>query len=326
MSTLSSLRRRQATKGSGGWKQAGLLQSQLILFNSRRKWGLLYSLATLSGILCVPGVLGEISLEQSVFAIIQNIALLPLISLLIATGMYILNDLVDADLDRANGKKRPIPSGMVSKRQAWVFVVFTNGLASLLAALTLNESSMLLVAPMMAIGIMYSAPNIALMDRFVVKTLSISVFYVVCALLGITSTYGTELAMESPGVPIFSMTLFGIMIFISSTLNDLGDVDGDRAARRRTMPVVLGTGGTIKVLCLLAFGAIVLSLIAYEMVGPLSVFMAASFFLLVIMRLRRIGREVESLNVDAARREHKKIFPMHMVLQLLLAVGAVMVL
>jgi 4-hydroxybenzoate polyprenyltransferase len=176
MSTLSSLRRQQGTQESGARKQAGLLRSQLILFNSRRKWGLLYSLATLSGILCVPGVLGEVALEQNVLGVIQNLALLPLISLLIATGMYILNDLVDADLDRANGKKRPIPSGLVSKRQAWFFVMFTNGLAALLAALTLNEASMLLVVPMMAIGIMYSAPRVALMDRFIVKTLSRSVF------------------------------------------------------------------------------------------------------------------------------------------------------
>jgi 4-hydroxybenzoate polyprenyltransferase len=325
MSTFPSLRRQRATEGSGVRRQAGLLQSQVILFNSRKKWGLLYSLATLSGVLCVPGVLAEIPLEQSPFGVIQNVALLPLISLLIATGMYILNDLVDADLDRANGKQRPIPSGAVSKRQAWVFIGLTNGLALLLAGLTFNEVSMLLVAPMMAIGVMYSAPKIALMDRFVVKTLSISIFYAICALLGITSAYGMELALESPAVPIFSMTLLGIMIFISSTLNDLGDVDGDRAARRRTIPVVLGTRDTIKVLSMLSLGAVVLSLIVYGIIGPLSVFMAAMFFLLVIVRLRRIGHEVERMNVDAARREHKKIFPMHMVLQLLLAVGAVMI-
>ena len=325
MSTLSSLRRQQATRGSGGRKQTGFLRSQLILFNSRRKWGLLYSLATVSGILCVPGVLGEIALEQSIFGSIQNLAFLPLISLLIATGMYILNDFVDADLDRANGKKRPIPSGLVSKRQAWIFILSTNGLALIMAALTLNEASMLLVAPMMAIGIMYSAPKIALMDRLVVKTLSISIFYAICALLGITSAYGMPLALENPEVPIFSMTLFGIMIFISSTLNDLGDVDGDRAARRRTMPVVLGTEGTIKILSLLALGAIGLSLIAYEEIGPLSVLMPVMFFFLVIVRLRRIGREVKRMDVDSARREHKKIFPMHMILQLLLAVGAILI-
>ena len=52
---------------------------------------------------------------------------LPLSTLLIITGMYVLNDLFDADLDRINGKtNRPIPSGKVSKGHALLFVVVTN--------------------------------------------------------------------------------------------------------------------------------------------------------------------------------------------------------
>jgi geranylgeranylglycerol-phosphate geranylgeranyltransferase len=133
------------------------------------------------------------------------------------------------------------------------------------------------------------------------------------------------LALENPGVPIFSMILLGVMIFISSTLNDLGDVEGDRAARRRTIPVVLGASATIKILSLLALGTMLLSVTAYEVVGALYAFMTATFFLLVIARLRRIGHEVTRMDADAARREHKKVFPMHVVLQLLLALGAILI-
>ena len=40
---------------------------------------------------------------------------------LIIVGMYVLNDLIDTDLDKASGKKRPISSGQVTKAQARLF-------------------------------------------------------------------------------------------------------------------------------------------------------------------------------------------------------------
>ena len=36
-----------------------MLRSQIILFNSRKKWGLLFALATVSGLLCAPGDSGS---------------------------------------------------------------------------------------------------------------------------------------------------------------------------------------------------------------------------------------------------------------------------
>lgn len=325
MSNFCSLSRRRPRGGCKERTQSGLVQSQIILFNSRRKWGLLYSLATVAGLLCVPGVLQSMAADPDVFGLILGTAPLPVISLLIATGMYILNDLVDADLDKANGKRRPIPSGQVSKKQAKIFVISTNGLAIILSAVTLNGVSMLLVLPMLAIGIMYSAPRIALMNRFIVKTLSISVFYMICALLGIASAHGIALAAEDFGVPVYSMALLGIMIFISSTLNDLGDLDGDRAAKRRTIPVVIGPMPTIKFLMATAMGMIAISLFAYESIGPISLALATLFALVVISKLKKIGEGLANMDAEGIRKQHKKIFPMHMLLQLLLVVTALVV-
>lgn len=287
---------------------------------------MLYSFATMAGIFCVPGVLGTMAADPDVWRTIQGVILLPVITLLISTGMYILNDLVDADLDRANGKKRPIPSGQVSKKQAWIFIVSTNGLAIVFSAFTYNSASMLIVISMMAIGIMYSAPRIALMNRFVVKTLSISIFYALCALVGIVSSHGMALAFENPAVPIYSMVLLGIMIFISSVLNDLGDIDGDRAAKRRTIPVVIGAKKTMKLLSFLAAATIAIAVLAFPVVGPISVAMSIGFFLLLQLRLRKILQGLVRMDKELIRKQHKKIFPMHMLLQLLLAVGTIQIL
>jgi geranylgeranylglycerol-phosphate geranylgeranyltransferase len=326
MSSLRSLRRLQSKGGHEERARTGLLQSQLILFNSRRKWGLLYSLATVAGLFCVPGVTGIMAADSDAIGLIQKTAPLPLISLLVATGMYILNDLVDSDLDKANGKKRPIPSGRVSKNQAWIFIASTNGFAAILSAVTLNIVSMLILLPMMAIGVMYSAPRVALMNRFVIKTLSISIFYAMCALLGITSSYGIEPAVTNPAVPIYSMTLLGIMIFISSTLNDLGDIEGDKSARRRTIPIVLGSAATIRLLIVLALGMVSLSVAAYGFMGLVAVAGTTLFGVLVISKLKKIREGLAKMDIEAIRRQHKKIFSLHMLLQLLLVVSAITVL
>src|SRR5688500_11250087 len=110
--------------------QASFFRSQLILFNSRKKHGLLYSVATAAGLFCIlPGILGVMGSEVEIHLLLQSTIPLPFITLMITVGMFILNDLVDADLDKANSKNRPIPSGLVSKKQPWSFIILTNGAA-----------------------------------------------------------------------------------------------------------------------------------------------------------------------------------------------------
>lgn len=318
---FQSIDGRKANKDFVQRAHSSLLQSQIILFSSRKKWGMLYSLATVVGLFLIPGFSGVLS-TADMLSLFQRIIPTPMISLLIATGMYILNDVIDADLDKANGKNRPIPSGRVSKRQAWIFVVSTNGFAVLLAYITFNVASMLLIIPMLLIGILYSAPRVKLMNRFVIKTLSIASFYVLCAFLGMTSGYGMNLAVASSAPAFHAMMLLGIMIFISSTLNDLGDVGGDKTAGRRTIPIVMGGTGAIKLLIILAGAMFALSLVLYGNVNPIVLISSSAFALFVISRLLRMKQSLKNMDMELMRAQHKKIFPLHMVLQAILCAGA----
>ncbi len=302
--------------------QSSLLESQALLLKSRWKWGVLYSLATVAGLFTIPGFFGVLSAESSTLLLLQRIIPAPMISLLIATGMYILNDLIDADLDRANGKKRPIPSGKVSKQQAWIFVLSTNGTAAILAAATLNVATMLLIVPMLLIGILYSAPRVKLMNRFVVKTLAIASFYALCAVLGMTSIHGMDQIVANLAPAFYAIVLLGTMIFISSTLNDLGDMAGDKAAGRRTIPIVMGGLDTIRLLVVLAAAMIVLSWAVYGFVNTAVVISSSVFFAFVITRLQKMKQSLKSIDAELARAQHKRIFPLHMVLQAMLCAGA----
>ncbi|WP_337861635.1 UbiA family prenyltransferase [Nitrososphaera sp.] len=261
--------------------------------------------------------------EAWTWTLVQQVAPLPAISLLIATGMYILNDLVDSDLDRANGKKRPIPSGLVSKKQAWTFIIWTSSLAVLLAVLTLNYVSIALVVPMLAIGLLYSAPRVSLADRFIVKTLSIALFYMLCALLGMTSSYGLQLIAGNPIVPVHAMFMLGTMIFISSVFNDMGDIEGDRQAKRRTIPIVIGRINTVKMAMVLITSMAATSWLTFALggTGLLTAVLVSAFAAIVFTRMTKMLKGLDDM--EFMRRQHKKLFPLHLILQSSVAAGAV---
>jgi geranylgeranylglycerol-phosphate geranylgeranyltransferase len=301
--------------------------SQLLLFNSRKKHGILYSVATAAGLFCIPGILGVMGYETDLQLLIQRTIPLPFITLMITVGMFILNDLVDVDLDKSNSKNRPISSGLVSKKQAWSFIFLTNGAAvGIMLIFTLDLARILLVVPMIIIGILYSIPKIALMKRFVLKNMAIAIFYMLCTMLGMTSSYGIDLTFNSPVVPIHTMAMSGIMIFVGSIVNDLGDTKGDKAAGRHTIPIVLGGEKTIKMLVILLLVMPAISWILYvtsieshsiSMLTSIAVTLVATFALFRMNNILKVFGDFKLM-----REQHKKWFPLYIVLQSGLVIGA----
>ena len=299
-------------------------KSQLILFQSRKKFSLLYCLATVTGLFCMPGAFGQLSMAPTFLVLVQTFSL-PVASLLVTAGTYVLNDLVDADLDRANGKKRPIPSGQVSAVQARMFVLLTFGTALSLTAATLSLVSLFIVTTMLAIGIAYSAPRIALMKRFVIKTVSIAVFYMLCALLGLTSPYNLDQALTSPIVVSNVLLTLALMVFISSTLNDMGDVEGDKKAGRRTIPIVLGSSNTIKLTIFLAITvlAVTWGFCAASLIlgkgNPIAAITTTSVASIVLVTLCRIRNRTKDMQF--ARSQHRRMFPLQIAMHPSIIVG-----
>lgn len=285
------------------------------------KWGIVYALATVTGLFLVPGTIDSMLAETNAATLVQRIVPLPLISLLITTGMFLLNDLLDVELDRANGKKRPLPSGQVTKRQAWIFITWTNVLAVVLSVVTANFASMILVVPMLAIGIMYSAPKIALDDRFLIKTVVIALYYMLCAALGATTAYSLGLVVSSPVVFIHAAFMLGAMRFISSVLNDTGDVDGDKAAGRRTIPIVIGRENTIKMGIMMVAGMAGISWTMYALdgVGIVTASFSSAFAALMIVRLSKTIKGAK--DKDFIRKQHKRLLPFDLMLLSGLPIG-----
>jgi geranylgeranylglycerol-phosphate geranylgeranyltransferase len=260
-----------------------VLRSQIVLFNSRKKWGLLFALATVSGLFCVPlgldQILSNYSWSLDGMILISKTVLLPISTLLIITGMYVLNDLIDADLDRVNGKtKRPIPSGNVSKRHALIFVISINLIGISIPILMSNILGILFTSIIALIGVLYSMPKISLKDKFIIKTFAIAIVMMCSLLLG-SSIYLDEYFKISingliyevyPSMsvslllyPIFCGIMLALMVFVTSPLNDLGDIYGDKNAGRRTIPIMIGNENTVRLSILIALGMAISSWTLY---------------------------------------------------------------
>src|ERR687891_2479877 len=331
-----------------------LLRSQVILFNSRKKWGLLFALATISGMFCLPAAVDQIQNGKAAFFdnglnTLINLGL-PLSTLLIITGMYILNDLFDADLDRINGKtNRPIPSGRVSKRQAVVFVISMNVIGLSVPIFSDNTLGIILASTIALIGIMYSLPKISLKDKFIIKTCAIAIAMTCSLLLGASMYLGKDFGSEILGTfgwiglqtegqylyPMFAGAMIALMVFVTSPLNDLGDVKGDKEAGRKTIPIVVGKKKTIlfslfitKTICLSSWMFFVIwrpgiandsnqNPSTYTIGLPLLI---SGTCILVVIHLLRMLKRIEDQNY-IRESVGKKSMPLHLLLQLSLVVG-----
>jgi geranylgeranylglycerol-phosphate geranylgeranyltransferase len=314
--------------------QVSFFLSQLILFQSRRKWGIIFALATVTGFFCT--TYNDITLQESLRNIqhqallVLKLGLLPTASFMIIIGMYVLNDLSDADIDRANGKKRPIPLGQVSKKQAVAFVIICNVIGILITTLTYSSVSILIALMIAVIGLMYSLPKTALKNRFIIKTLSIAIALMLCSLLGSTGLYGQTISNNSVDkliVPLYAASMLGIMIFVTSPLNDLGDIDGDKEAGRRTIPIAIGKRKTVKLSLLLSYSMLAISWITYTLLPSYSNMSIATpvlvslIMLLTIANLRLMLRRLDDVGFIRSFVQAKSM-PLHVLLQLVLIAGA----
>jgi len=322
-----------------GRNRTSFLSSQLVLLYSRRRWGIMYTLATISGLFVPMGGFFSSTEGQGVswMTIALDSGALFVATFLIITGMYVLNDLVDADLDRSSGKKRPISAGQVSKAQARIFVIMTSGAGITLAVTTFNPSNVIITFIIIGIGLMYSAPKISLKDRFVMKTVAIAATSMLCLMLGgsyafnnsdtIPHLYNYIIALNSSTlVCTYAALMSGSIIFITSLLNDLGDVDGDMAFGRRTIPIVIGKKNTVILTIIIAATMTFISWITFyslpNIIGLINPILISLVTSIIAIKMGKILRHLNDDNF--IRQEHKKSMRWHLMLQSALIVGGLL--
>ena len=152
--------------------------------------------------------------------------------LLLTVAVYTYNGVTDMAEDQANGSSRPIASGRLPVDVATSWCVVLAGLGLVVCAFT-GPVEAAAGAALLAVGWAYSAGP-TLKETYAGTVVAV-------LLLAALSYFGGAAATQAatPKALVVPMS-FALWVALCSLAKDFSDVDGDRLAGRRTLPVVLG--------------------------------------------------------------------------------------
>ncbi|NWF95129.1 MAG: geranylgeranylglycerol-phosphate geranylgeranyltransferase [Candidatus Thorarchaeota archaeon] len=154
----------------------------------------------------------------------------------VAAGGNVVNDIFDIEVDRINRPHRVLPSGRMTVRQAWAYVVVL-GILGIVLALLNGVLGALLVITFILVGYAYAAK---------VKTLGIAGNFMVAFSFAFGVIYGSFIYGEQTGVLsiplptwLFFVTAF-MILQARETIKGAEDVEGDTLRDVRTIARVHG--------------------------------------------------------------------------------------
>jgi len=195
------------------------------------------------------GVLGYLIATGSVTP--ESVVLIGIVALVTAAG-NVINDYCDAEIDAVNRPDRPIPAGLVSRRNALVYAALLFAAGTLLA-LTTNILCLAIALFNSALLVLYAArlKGMPFVGNLAVAYLSASIFLFGGALAGPDGL--------AANLPVAGVTFLAMVA--REVLKDAEDVEGDAAGGARTLPMVLGIPRTITLAFAFAFAAAALSML-----------------------------------------------------------------
>ena len=164
-----------------------------------------------------------------------------------------LNQIYDLEIDRINKPKRPLVTGEISLRNAWVFTW-------IMYALGLVPTWLVVVYPFTSWSEKLHAPISAHECFFIYFVAFISTFVYSVPALGRTKAhpFGANLTIAIPrgcllkvagwtmvaratvAEPWFIGSVFMLFLLGAASTKDFSDIEGDRAGGCRTLPIVFG--------------------------------------------------------------------------------------
>ena len=173
---------------------------------------------------------------------------------LISATSLILNDYFDLESDKINAPQRPLPAGLVTKRD----VVLLSCGATILGFITsflLSFQALLVVILAWAVGFLYNW-------RF--KKTGLLGNLMVSFSVGMTFIFG-GIAVDRPfEMAVWFFGIFALLINAGEEIAaDAMDVEGDRKAGSRSLPVLFGRENVIRISASIFFLVIVISFLPF---------------------------------------------------------------
>lgn len=154
-----------------------------------------------------------------------------------------LNQIYDLEIDRVNKPARPLPSGRLSIRDAWVFTWISYAIALVLAWFVAPGGRhecfwIVLVAAILTFA--YSVPPVRTKRHGIWANITIAVPRGLLLKVAGWSAVKTVIGVE----PWFIGAIFGLFLLGASTTKDFSDMEGDAADGCRTLPIIYGVRKT----------------------------------------------------------------------------------
>jgi 4-hydroxybenzoate polyprenyltransferase len=150
-----------------------------------------------------------------------------------------LNQIYDLDIDRINKRRRPLPSGRLTLRDAWIFTIVTYvvalALAWMVAPAGRHECFWIVLAATL-ITVLYSVPPFRTKRLGIWANITIAIPRGVLLKVAGWSAVKTIAGLE----PWFIGVIFGLFLVGASTTKDFADMEGDARGGCRTLPIIYG--------------------------------------------------------------------------------------
>jgi chlorophyll/bacteriochlorophyll a synthase len=162
-----------------------------------------------------------------------------LMAAVLNAGNNALNQIYDLDIDRVNKPKRPLPSGRLTIRDAWVFTAVTYVVALVLAWLVApsgRHECFWLVAIAVVCTLIYSMPPLRTKRLGIWANVTIAIPRGVLLKVAGWSSVKTIVGIE----PWYIGAIFGLFLLGATTTKDFADMEGDRRGGCRTLPIQYG--------------------------------------------------------------------------------------
>jgi len=147
-----------------------------------------------------------------------------------------LNQICDLTNDRINKPHRPLPSGQLTMRQAWIFTAAAYALALAMVAVVNRQTFAIYVIAALA-TVAYSAPPIRLKRHPLGSNLIIALIRGCLLKVAGWAAVATVLTSIEPW---YIGSIYLVFLLGATTTKDFADIEGDRAAGCITLPVKYG--------------------------------------------------------------------------------------
>lgn len=158
-----------------------------------------------------------------------NLTLAALAASFVLASGNVINDIKDVEVDKINRPERPIPSGKITRTNAYtLYIVLV--LISFFISFLLNEIASIIILLSMVLLYVYSnyLKQIPLLGNITVSFLT-----------GLVFIYG-GVVVANPTAAIIPAVFAFLVNFIRELIKDMQDIEGDKKANVVTFPIKYG--------------------------------------------------------------------------------------